>query len=183
MGQFINSSAASANYAQQAAQTRTQGLADRKAAYSRAYGIERDSAAQAHLAAHQMQTMRQNQTAATSSTRLHNASSGFSASSGSKLHTETSTAQIFEQTIANLATSYAIQDQNARNQANQLRKDGDDTLKLSKISSRYYSRLSKINSSAANWQLLGSIASTIGDSLLTFNIDPNSNNSNNNNSN
>ncbi len=57
MGQFISSSAASANYAQQAA-------------YSRAYGIERYTAAQAHIATHQMQTMRQNQTAATSVTKL-----------------------------------------------------------------------------------------------------------------
>lgn len=170
MGQFVNSSAASANAAQQAAQARTQGLADRKAAYTRAYGIERDSAAQAHIVADQMQTMRQNQTAAISTTRLHNASSGFSASSGSKLHTETSTAQIFEQTIANLGKSYAIQDQNARNQANQLRKDGDDSLALSQIMANYYSRLSKINSTAANWQLLGGTASTIGDTLLTYNI-------------
>lgn len=170
MGQFVNSSAASANAAQQSMQARTQGIADRKAAYARAYGIERDTAEQAHIAAQQMQTMRQNQTAATATTRLHNAASGFSASTGSKLRSEASTAQIFEQTIANLGKSYAIQDQNARNQANQLRKDGDDALKLSQIMSNYYSRVSKINSSAANWQLLGGSLSAIGDSIFTYNI-------------
>lgn len=170
MGQFVNSSAASANAAQQAAQARTQGIADRKAAYARAYGIERDTAEQGHIAADQMQTMRQNQTAATSTTRLHNAASGFSASTGSKLRTETSTAQIFEQTIANLGKSYTIQDQNARTQANQLRKDGDDALKLSQIMANYHSRTAKINSTAANWQLLGGTLNTIGDSFFTYNI-------------
>lgn len=170
MGQFVNSSAASANATQQAVQARTQGIADRKAAYARAYGLERDTAEQGYIAAQQMQTMRQNQTAAVASTRLDNAASGFSASSGSKLRGETSTAQIFEQTIANLGQSYAIQDQNARNQANQLRKEGDDALKLSQIMSNYYSRLSKINSTAANWQLLGSGLTTLGDTMLTYNI-------------
>ncbi len=170
MGQFVNSSAASANAAQQATQARTQGIADRKLAYARAYGIEQDSAAQGHIAAQQMQTLRQNQTAAISATRAENAASGFAASSGSKLQNETSTAQIFEETIANLGKSYAISDQNARTKANQLRKDGDDALKLSQIMSNYYSRVSKINSTAANWQLLGGTASTIGDTILTYNI-------------
>lgn len=170
MGQFVNSSAASANAAQQATQARTQGIADRKLAYARAYGLERDSAEQAHIAAAQMQTLRQNQTAATSATRAENAASGFAASSGSKLQNETSTAQIFEETIANLGKSYAISDQNARNQANQLRKEGDDALKLSQIMSNYYSRISRINSTAANWQLLGGIGSTIGDTMFTYNI-------------
>lgn len=170
MGQFVNSSAASANAAQQSIQARTQGIADRKAAYARAYGLERDTAEQGYIAAQQMQTMRQNQTAAVASTRLHNAASGFSASTGSKLRSEASTAQIFEETIANLGKSYAIQDQNARNQANQLRKEGDDALKMSQIMSNYYSRVSKINSTAANWQLLGGTLSTIGDTTLTYNI-------------
>lgn len=170
MGQFVNSSAASANAAQQAAQARTQGLADRKTAYARAYGLERDSAQQAYIAAQQMQTARQNQTAAVASTRLDNAASGFAASSGSKLRHEQTTAQIFEEAIDNLGKSYAIQDQNARNQANQLRKDGDDALKMSQIMSNYYSRVSKINSTAANWQLLGGSLSTIGDTTLTYNI-------------
>lgn len=170
MGQFVNSSAASANAAQQAAQARSQGLADRKAAYARAYGLENDSAQQAYIAAQQMQTLRQNQSAAIASSRLHNAASGFSASSGSKLRSEQSTAQIFEESIANLGKSYAIADQNARNQANQLRKDGDDALKMSQIMANYYSRISKINSTAANWQLLGSGLSTIGSSIFDFNI-------------
>ena len=170
MGQFVNSSAASANAAQQAAQARSQGLADRKAAYARAYGLESDSAQKAHIAAQQMQTMRQNQTAATSTTRLQNAASGFNVSSGSKLRTEQTTAQIFEEAIANAGKSYAISDQNARNQAAQLRKEGDDALKMSQIMANYYSRVSKINSSAANMQLLGGSLSTIGDTMFTYNI-------------
>ena len=170
MGQFVNSSATAANAAQQAAQARTQGIADRKAAYARAYGIERDSAEQGHIAAQQMQTMRQNQTSAVAATRLDNGASGFNASSGSKLRNEISTAQIFEEAIYNAAKSYAIQDQNARAQANRLRKEGDDTLKLSQIMSNYYSRVSKINSTAANWQLLGGSLSTIGDTMFTYNI-------------
>ena len=170
MGQFVNSSATSANAAQQATQARTQGLADRKLAYARAYGLERDSAEQGHIAAQQMQTLRQNQTAAVASTRANNAASGFAASSGSKLRHEMSTAQIFEEAIANAGKSYAITDQNARNQANQLRKEGDDALKMSQIMANYYSRVSKINSRAANWQLLGGTLSTIGDTMFTFNI-------------
>ncbi len=170
MGQYVNSSAASANAAQQSAQARAQGLADRKAAYARAYGIEHDSAEQGHIAAQQMQTMRQNQTAAESATRLQNAISGFDASSGSKLRSEMSTARIFEEAIANAGKSYAISDQNARNQAARLRKEGDDALKMSQIMANYYSRVSKINSTAANWQLLGGALSTIGDSMFTFNI-------------
>lgn len=170
MGQFVNSSAASANAAQQASQARTQGLADRKAAYARAYGLERDSAEQGHIAAQQMQTMRQNQTSAVASTRTQNAASGFNASSGSKLRSEMSTAQMFEEAIANAGKSYAIQDQNARSQAAQLRKDGDDALKMSQIMANYYSRVSKINSTTANWQLLGGSLSTIGDSMFTYNI-------------
>lgn len=170
MGQFVNSSAASANAAQQSVQARTQGLADRKVAYARAYGLERDSAEQGYIAAQQMQTMRQNQTAATASTRLDNASSGFAASSGSKLRHEMSTAQIFEEVIAHAGKSYAITDQNARSQAFQLRKEGDDALKMSDIMANYYSRVSKINSTAANWHLLGGTASTIGDTMFTYNI-------------
>ena len=54
------------------------------------------SAEQAYIAAQQMQTARQNQTAAVASTRLDNAASGFAASSGSKLRHEQTTAQIFE---------------------------------------------------------------------------------------
>lgn len=170
MGQFVNSSAASANAAQQSAQARTQGIADRKAAYARAYGIESDSAQRAHIAAQQMQTIRQNQTSAISATRVDGASSGFNASSGSKLRQEMTTAQIFEEAINNASKSHAISDQNARNQANQLRKEGDDTLKMSQIMANYYSRVSKINSTAANWQLLGGSLSTIGDTMFTYNI-------------
>lgn len=169
MGQFIDSSAASANAAQQAVQARTQGIADRKIAYARAYGLEQDSAQQAYIAGQQMQTMRQNQTAAISATRVDNAASGFSASSGSKLRQEASTAQIFEEAIANLGKSYTITDQNARNQAFQLRKEGDDAFKLSEIMAGYHSRVSKINSTTANWQLLGGGMKTIGDYTMMFN--------------
>lgn len=170
MGHSVNSSAASANAALQSAQARAQGLADRKTAYARAYGLEHDSAERGRIAAQQMQTMRQNQTAAESATRLQNAASGFDASSGSKLRSEMSTAQIFEEAIANAGKSYAIADQNARNQAASFRKEGDDALKMSQIMANYYSRVSKINSTAANWQLLGGTLNTIGDSMFTFNI-------------
>lgn len=170
MGQYVNSSAASANAALQSAQARSQGMADRKAAYARAYGLEHDSAERGRIAAQQMQTMRQNQSAAAAAARTSNASSGFDSSSGSKLRHEMSVAQIFEEAIANAGQSYAIADQNARNQANSLRKSGDDALKMSQIMANYYSRVSKINSTAANWQLLGGALSAIGDSMFTFNI-------------
>ncbi len=167
---MVNSKAAAANESLQAMQARTQGIADRKAAYARAYGLEADAAAQGYIAGQQMQTQRQNQTAAVAEQRMHSGASGFAASAGSKLRAEMSTAQIFEEVIANMGKSYAIQDQNARSQAAQLRKEGDDALKLSQIMSNYYSRTAKINSTAANWQLLGGTLSTIGDSMFTYNI-------------
>lgn len=170
MGQFINAQAASADAAMQATQARTQGAADRKAAYARAYGMESESAAAAHIAAQQMETIRQNQRAAISDARVANATSGFSASSGSKLSTEKTTAQIFEEALANASKSYVIQDQNARSQANILRKEGDDTLKMSEIMGTYYSKVSRINSNAATGYLLGGALSTIGDIAYTYNI-------------
>lgn len=170
MGQYINSKATSAEYGQKAIEARANGLAQRKQAYANAYELEDASAQNGYIAGQKMETMRQNQTAAVAATRLQNGATGFGASGGSKLQQEMSTAQMFEEAIANLGKSYAIQDQNARRQADQLRKEGDDTLKLSQIMSNYYSRVSKINSRAANWQLLSGTSSTIGDTIYTYNI-------------
>lgn len=170
MGGSVNSAAASAEYTQKSVQARTQGIADRKAAYARAYGLERDSAEYGHIAGQQLETMRQNQTAAVSATRVSNAASGFNASGGSKLRQEMSTAQILEEAIASAGKSYAIQDQNARLQAFQLRKEGDDALKLADIMAGYYSRVSRANAKSVGWQLLGGTLSTIGDTTLKYNI-------------
>lgn len=168
MGEFVNSKAASANYGEKAVEARTNGLVRRKQAYATAYGLENDSAQSAYIAGRQMQAMRQNQTAAVADARVQNASSGFSASTGSKLRQEMSTAQIFEEAIANAGLSYAIQDQNARNQANQLRKEGDDAARMGDVTAHYYSRASKVNSIAGNWQLFGGSMKTIGDTFIKY---------------
>lgn len=170
MGEFVNSKAASANYGEKAVEARTNGLVRRKQAYATAYGLENDSAQSAYIAGRQMQAMRQNQTAAVADARVQNASSGFSASTGSKLRQEMSTAQIFEEAIANAGLSYAIQDQNARNQANQLRKEGDDAARMGNVTAHYYSRASKVNSIAGNWQLFGGSLQKIGETFLKFNV-------------
>ncbi|MGN0869456.1 MAG: hypothetical protein ACI4O9_08055 [Akkermansia sp.] len=170
MGQFVNSSSNSANYAQQSAEARTNALAQRRQAYANAYALEENSAQSGYITGQQMSTMRQNQSAAIASTRLTNASSGIDASGGSKLRQEQSTAQILEEAIANLGQSYAISDQNARRQAARLRKEGDDAYTIGQIMANYYSRASKIQSTAANWQLLGGGLSTIGDTMHKYNI-------------
>lgn len=170
MGEFINSKAASAEYGQKATEARTNGLSQRKQAYANAYGLEDASRQSGSIAGQKMETMRQNQTAAVSATRLANGSSGFSASSGSKLQQEMSTAQMFEEAIANLGKSYAVSDQNARQQADRLRKEGDDAYKMGNVMGNYYARASKIHSTAGNWQLFGGAMSTIGDTVLKYNI-------------
>ena len=170
MGEYVKSQATAANYGQQAIETRTNALTARRQAYANAYGLEENSAQSAYITGQQMATMRQNQSAAIAATRLANASGGIDPSGGSKLRQEQSTAQILEETIANLGQSYTISDQNARRQAARLRKEGDDTYTLGQIMANYYSRAARINSTAANWQLLGGSTATIGDTLLKFNI-------------
>lgn len=170
MGQFINSKATSAEYGQKAMEARTNGLAQRKQAYSNAYGLEDASAQNGYITGQKMETMRQNQTAAVAATRLQNGSNGFGASGGSKLQQEMSTAQMFEEAIANLGKSYAVSDQNARRSADQLRKEGEDAYKMGNVMGNYYSRASKIQSTAGNWQLFGGAMSTIGDTFLKYDL-------------
>ncbi len=170
MGQSVNSKASAAEYGMKAMEARTNGLAQRKQAYANAYGLEEASRQNGYITGQKMETMRQNQTAAVSSARLANGTSGFSASGGSKLQQEMSTAQMFEEVIANLGKSYAISDQNARRQADQLRKEGEDAYKMGNVMGNYYSRASKIQSTAGNWQLFGGVMSTIGDTLLKFDL-------------
>lgn len=170
MGQVLNSKATSAEYGLKAMEARTNGLTQHKQAYANAYGLEEASSQNGYITGQKMETMRQNQTSAVSSTRLANGASGFGTSGGSKLQQEMSTAQMFEEAIANLGKSYAISDQNARRQADQLRKEGEDAYKMGNVMGNYYSRASKIQSTAGNWQLFGGAMSTIGDTFLRYDL-------------
>lgn len=164
MGDAINSRGQAANYSSQAAQARTQGALQRRQAYANAYKLQNDSAQQGYIVGDQLMTMRQNAVAALSATRAENATSGF-ASSGSKLRTEQSTAEVLDAAIANLGKSYTIADQNARAQAAQYMREGDTALTLANIQAGYYDKLSSTYRKIAPWQLMGS-ALTIGSQIM-----------------
>lgn len=170
MGGYLNSATASANAATQGAQARTQGLLQRKQAYANAYKLDADAEASNLLAGEQMATMRQNQAAAIAAQRVQAASSGFSASSGSMLRGEQSVAEAFEQAIANIGKSAAIQDANAREQAGQLRREGDTALALSNVQGAFYDRVARINRYSALVNLAGDALSTAGNLGLTYNF-------------
>lgn len=168
MGNYIRSNQEAGHYAYQAQNAQTQGELSRKQAYNNAYKMEFDSGAAGYIAGDRMMTERQNAVAAVAQRRAENAASGFSASSGSKLRAEQSFAEMAEAMIANIGKDYTISDQNARNQANQLRKEGDEAAALGAVNSAYYSRMSGISSRAARGYLLGDTLSTLGDLGLRY---------------
>lgn len=172
-------SARGANYSSQAATARANGIAQRQQAYANAYKLETDAASQSYLAADNMMTMRRNQAAAVDEVRLANGASGFDASGGSKLQTEQSVADIFEQAIANMMKSNTISDQNARMQANAFRRQGDTSLNLGNIQADYLNRMSSISSKYSKWLLVGSGLSMLGGLGMKFNYGDGSSGKNN----
>lgn len=170
MGGFVNSSTAAANAQLQAAQARTQGVLQRRQAYADAYKLESDSAAALMVAGENAAVLRQNQAAQVAAARVQNGGSGFDASSGSVLRREQSVAEEFEQAIANMGRSAAVQDANARAQAVQLRREGDSAVLLADIMGDYYGRVARANRVAAGWNLLGGALSTVGNLGLQYNV-------------
>lgn len=166
MGGFSSASAASANYAQQASEARLQGQLQRRQAYADAYKLEADSASAGQVAALQMRQMRQNAVADVQAVRAQAGASGFAASSGSVFRAgEMSLAEQMEAAIDNARLAYATQDRNAREQAWQLRKEGELAERLGGIQGNYYSKMSSVSGNVAPWALLGD-GLTLGSNLI-----------------
>lgn len=170
MGSFINTSADSATNATRAYESRTQGILQRNRAYQQAYGLEQESAQNNYIAGRQMLDYRARQTAAVAASRAQNGASGFSASGGTKLGVETSVLDLYARQIEQLGTSAAINDQNARAQANELRREGDTAKSISDIRAEHYDRIAK-SQRVARWGfLLGDTLSTAGQMQLQYNL-------------
>ncbi len=173
MGEALNMSSSATQYNSDAITARADGRVQRNQAYAQAYKLETDATAASHIAGDNMMTMRRNQTLQTAAARAAAGASGFGASSGSKLTVEQSTAEIFEKAIADAAKSNTIAEQNARYQANALRRHGDTTLNLANIQADYMNRLASINRKTAPWALVGS-GFTLGSQLINqYNITDN----------
>lgn len=168
MGDAINMDAQATNYRSDAATARANGIAQRAQAFSNAYKLESDSAAQNHIESDNMMTMRRNQMANIATMRASNGSSGF-ANIDSKLKAEQSVAESFEMAIANMAKSAAVSDQNARFQANAYRRQGDTALNLSNIQADYLNRIASINNKYSKWVLVGSALSQLGNLSMGLN--------------
>ena len=168
MGTFANMSAASANYTTQAAAARANARVARAQAQANAYKLEADASAQGAIAGDNMMTMRRNQALQMAAVRNQQGGSGFAASSGSKLSVESSVAEVFEKAIADQMRSNAIADQNARAQANALRRSGETQFNLGMVQANALSSLASASSQAAPWMLLGEGLTWGGNQLITF---------------
>ncbi len=170
MGSFNDMQTQQANYANQAGNSRAAGIAAKQSKYQQAYSMEADSARNAYLVSDNMMTLRQNQTAATGSARAANAASGFMASSGSKLTTEQSVAQVFESQIANMNKSNVIADSNAREAANMSRRDGDTALHMSNIQADFYDASADALNSSKWWALGGDSLQFLAKTSADYNL-------------
>lgn len=172
MGSFVNSRADAANAGAAAMEAAVAGSMQRKQRYAAAYGLERESADAGWLAGRQLMAMRQNEDLAVGGERARGSASGFAAASGSKLERERSVAEVLEEAIANAATSYAVQDEAARNQAARLRKEGDEALRMGEVAARYYGRRAKVANTVGNWQLAGGVLDKVGSAMVKYDLDP-----------
>ena len=165
MGQFLNTNTQATNYSVQASEARTQGMLQRRQAYANAYKLEADSREKGILVGENMMRAESNALARIAALRGQVGASGF-AEAGSKLREEQSTAEALKMAISDMGKSYAISDQNARNQANQYRREGDTALRLANIQGDLYDRLARINRKAAPWlgagELLMDLSKTVG---------------------
>lgn len=171
MGTFVNARTDAANSAIKATEARTQGLVQRQQAYQKAYGLESDSAQEGYMSALQMGEVRERQIASVAASRAAAAASGFDASSGTKLGAETSVLDMFEQQLSNMTLSHAINDSNAREQANELRREGDTALTLANIQSNYYKKVAKSQRNASWGYLVGNAFTKFGDFSATYGLD------------
>lgn len=165
MGQFLNSRTQATNYSVQASEARTQGMLQRRQAYANAYKLEADSREKGLLVGDNMMRAESNALARIAALRGQVGASGF-AEAGSKLREEQSTAEALKMAISDMGKGYAISDQNARNQANQYRREGDTALTLANIQGDLYDKLARINRKAAPWlgagELLMDLSKTVG---------------------
>lgn len=154
MGHSLDNFSQASGYGMQASQARLQGRLQRRQAYANAYKLESDSRQQGALVGDNMMRASANAVARLAALRAANGGSGF-AEAGSKLRTEQSAAEVLSAAIADMGRSYAVSDQNARNQANQFRHEGDMALELANIQGDFYDRMAHIQRKAAMWQLAG----------------------------
>lgn len=170
MGDFLNMGTAAAQGRVDAAVARANGRVQRNQAYADAYKLEADATAASHIAGDNMMTMRRNQALQVAAVRAVNGAGGFGASGGSKLGVERSTAEIFDMAIANAAKSNTIAGQNARAQANAMRRWGDTSMDLANVQAGYLDNVARINSKMAPWALVGGGLATAGNLMLQYNM-------------
>ncbi len=169
MGQFANSSAQATNYGIQANEARLQGMLQKKQAYANAYKLEGDSRMQGEVVGENMMRASANAVARLAAARTAQAGSGF-ADVGSKLRAEQSTAEVLMEALANMRKSYAISDQNARNQANVYRREGDTAYELGQIQGNMYDKMARAMRKASRWQLVGGALQMVGQMGSVFNF-------------
>lgn len=169
MGQFLNSRTQGANYSVQASEARTQGALQRRQAYANAYKLEADSREKGLIVGDNMMRAESNALARIAALRGQVGASGF-AESGSKLREEQSTAEALKMAISDMGRSYAISDRNARNQANEYRREGDTALRLANIQGDLYDRLARINRKASLWLGAGELVSGLSRTVGSLNL-------------
>lgn len=158
MGQIIGNTLAARNYKAQSAVARSEGRA-RQAAYDgKTRNLEEEARADSHLAARNMERLRENQASAQSTARVQRASSGVTAE-GSGLQNELALADIFEKSIADMSLSNAISDGNKRTAAMGARQQGRLAMMQADAEATQYRRLGKSAQNAAWIQGVSTILS------------------------
>lgn len=168
MGTYLNMSTAAAQGRADASTARANGRVQRNQAYANAYKLEADATASSHIAGDNMMTLRRNQALQLAAVRAAAGASGFAPSSGSKAGVERSTAEIFEMAIANMMQSNTIAEQNARAQANAMRRWGDTGQELANVQAGYLDKLAGINSRTAPWTFVGGGLSLASNLLYNY---------------
>lgn len=169
MGHYLDSHTQAANAGMQAAQVRAQGQVQRRQAYENAYKLESDSRARGAIVGDNMMRAGANAVARLAVLRAQQGGSGF-AEAGSKLRAEQSTAEVLSAAIADMGRSYAVSDQNERNQANVFRHEGDAALELANIQGDFYDRMARIQRKVAPWFMLGEGLQLGSQALMMFNM-------------
>lgn len=167
MGQIVGNAQSARNYKTQALVAREEGRARQAAYNNKANNLEEEARADSHLAALNMSRQRGNQTAAQSSVRAQHASTGLT-SEGSGSQNELALADLFEKTIADMALSNAISDNNKRTSAMTTRQQGKLAMMQADSQAEQYRRLGKSAQNAAWIQggvtLLSALAGGLGSS-------------------
>lgn len=169
MGDALNMKMSAANAQSQAAAARSEAIAAKRQAMQNAYNVEFESAQRGMVAGENMEVMRKNQTQRVANEMARQGGSGFAVSSGSKMQNQVGIADMIEQTIQNMLKSNSIADQNARMQANVMRRQGETAYNVGMVKADYMNKQADILSKASTGMLIGSGLNLLGNVGMQFN--------------